>query len=145
MRKKLEIISPLGWNIIVGTLIARMVFFMSMPFISIYLTQKKGIDPATVGLIIASSFMVGLLSSLWGGTISDYFGTKKILQIIPFVWGIVFIMFAVVDSVPMFFLINCLHGLCQSIFEPASKKALSQSSTEENRKMIYNYRYTAII
>ena len=56
MRKKLEIISPLGWNIIVGTLIARMVFFMSMPFISIYLTQKKGIDPATVGLIIASSF-----------------------------------------------------------------------------------------
>ena len=144
MRKKLEIISPLGWNIIVGTLIARMVFFMSMPFISIYLTQKKGIDPATVGLIIASSFMVRLLSSLWGGTISDYFGTKKILQIIPFVWGIVFIMFAVVDSVPMFFLINCLHGLCQSIFEPASKKALFQSSIEENRKMIYNYRYTAI-
>lgn len=144
MRKKLKIISPLGWNIIVGTLIARMVFFMSMPFISIYLTQKKGIDPATVGLIIASSFMVGLVSSLWGGTISDYFGTKKILQVIPFVWGIVFIMFAVVDSVPMFFLINSLHGLCQSIFEPATKKALSQSSTEENRKMIYNYRYTAI-
>lgn len=144
MREKLKIISPLGWNIIVGTLISRMVFFMSMPFISIYLTQKKGIDPATVGLIIASSFMVGLLSSLWGGTISDYFGTKKILQIIPFIWGIVFVMFAVVDSIPMFFLINSLHGLCQSIFEPATKKALAQSSTEENRKLIYNYRYTAI-
>lgn len=144
MFEKLKVISPLGWNIIIGTLISRMVFFMSMPFISIYLTQKKGIDPATVGLIIASSFMVGLLFSVWGGTITDYFGTKRILQIIPFVWGVVFIMFAVVDSVPMFFLINSLHGLCQSIFEPATKKALAESSDEGNRKLIYNYRYTAI-
>lgn len=144
MFNKLKVISPLGWNIIIGTLISRMVFFMSMPFISIYLTQKKGIDPATVGLIIASSFMVGLISSVWAGTVTDYFGTKKILQIIPFIWGIVFIMFAVVDSVPMFFLINSLHGLCQSIFEPATKKALSESSDDGNRKLIYNYRYTAI-
>lgn len=144
MLQKLKVISPLGWNIIVGTLISRMVFFMSMPFLAIYLTQKKGIDPAMVGLIIASSFMVGLLSSVWGGTITDYFGTKKILQIIPFLWGIVFIMFAVVDTIPMFFIINSLHGLCQSIFEPASKKALADSSDEDNRKLIYNYRYTAI-
>lgn len=144
IKKRMSEVSPLGWNIIIGTLISRMVFFMSMPFISIYLTQKKGIDPATVGLIIASSFFVGLLSSVWGGTITDYFGTKKILQIIPFAWGVVFIMFAVVDTIPMYFLINSLHGLCQSIFEPATKKALADSSNEGNRKLIYNYRYTAI-
>lgn len=144
MFQKLKIISPLGWNIIIGTLISRMVFFMSMPFLSIYLTQKKGIDPATVGMIIASSFMVGLVFSIWGGTITDYFGTKRILQIIPFIWGAIFIMFALVDSVPMFFLINSLHGLCQSIFEPATKKALSESSDDSNKKLIYNYRYTAI-
>lgn len=61
-----------------------------------------------------------------------------------FCWALVFVSFMFADSVLAFFVINALNGLCQSIFEPASRALLSDISKEENRLKMFNLRYTAI-
>ena len=43
MASQLKQIHPLAWTIIVGTIFGRMATSMSIPFLSIYLTQQMGL------------------------------------------------------------------------------------------------------
>ncbi|MED0660969.1 MFS transporter [Bacillus smithii] len=144
MKEKRLQIHPLGWNIILGTLFGRMSTSMSIPFLAIYLTQVKHLSPTVTGMIIAASSLVGIVSSFYGGFLSDFLGRKTVLLISIFSWSLVFVGFFFADKVIAFFVLNALNGLCQSIFEPSSKALLSDISKEENRLQIFNLRYTAI-
>lgn len=135
---------PLGWNIIFGTLISRISTSMSIPFLSIYLIQIKGVSPTLTGLIIAISSLVGVISAFFGGYISDLIDKRKTMIISSLLWSVVFAGFFVADSVISFFILNALNGICYSIFEPVSKALLSDITKEENRLQIFNFRYTAI-
>ncbi len=135
---------PLGWNIIFGTLISRISTSMSIPFLSIYLIQIKGVSPTLTGLIIAISSLVGVISAFFGGYISDLIDKRKTMIISSLLWSVVFAGFFVADSVISFFILNALNGICYSIFEPASKALLSDITKEESRLQIFNFRYTAI-
>ncbi|AMQ73112.1 MULTISPECIES: MDR family MFS transporter [Bacillus] len=137
-------IHPVGWNIILGTLFSRMSVSMSIPFLSIYLTQVKGVSPALTGIIVSVSSLAGIVMSFYGGYLSDLFGRKIVMITSVFCWALVFVSFMFADSVLAFFVINALNGLCQSIFEPASRALLSDISKEENRLKMFNLRYTAI-
>ncbi|QHZ48396.1 MULTISPECIES: MDR family MFS transporter [Bacillus] len=137
-------IHPVGWNIILGTLFSRMSVSMSIPFLSIYLTQVKGVSPALTGIIVSVSSLAGIVMSFYGGYLSDLFGRKIVMITSVFCWAFVFVSFVFADSVLAFFVINVLNGLCQSIFEPASRALLSDISKEENRLKMFNLRYTAI-
>ncbi len=134
----------MGWNIILGTLFSRMSVSMSIPFLSIYLTQVKGVSPALTGIIVSVSSLAGIVMSFYGGYLSDLFGRKIVMITSVFCWAFVFVSFVFADSVLAFFVINVLNGLCQSIFEPASRALLSDISKEENRLKMFNLRYTAI-
>lgn len=144
MKQRFLQIHPLGWNIIFGTLFSRISTSMSIPFLSIFLIQIKGVSPSITGVIIAISSLVGVLASFFGGYISDIIDKKKIMIISSVLWSLVFFGFFQADSILAFFLLNSLNGLCYSIFEPASKALLSGITKEENRLQIFNFRYTAI-
>ncbi|MED1740108.1 MFS transporter [Bacillus swezeyi] len=137
-------IHPVGWNIILGTLFSRMSVSMSIPFLSIYLTQVKGVSPALTGIIVSVSSLAGIVMSFYGGYLSDLFGRKIVMITSVFCWAFVFTSFIFANSIIAFFVINALNGLCQSIFEPASRALLSDISKEENRLKMFNLRYTAI-
>ncbi|RIJ63326.1 MULTISPECIES: MFS transporter [unclassified Rummeliibacillus] len=144
MKTRILQIHPLGWNIIFGTLISRIATSMTIPFLSIYLIQIKGVSPTIVGLIIATSSLVGVFTSFFGGYISDIIDKRKTMIISSVLWSVVFFAFFRANSVIAFFILNSLNGLCYSIFEPASKALLSDITKEENRLQIFNFRYTAI-
>lgn len=55
-----------------------------------------------------------------------------------------FILFYYAGSFWSFLVLNALNGLCYSLFEPASKKVLSEESLPEHRLLVFNLRYTAI-
>jgi len=52
-------------HIIIGTLFARTATFMTILFLSIYLTKVKGISPVEAGTIIGISAFVGLFYTLF--------------------------------------------------------------------------------
>jgi MFS family permease len=130
--------------IIAGTLFTRAAFFMTMPFLAIYLYSEKGIDPATVGIIIGVSALAGTFGGFFGGYLSDRIGRLPVMTAAIFTWSAVFAGFALADHVWHFFLLNILNGLCRSWFEPISRALLADVTTKENRLRVFNARYFAI-
>ncbi|KYD15845.1 hypothetical protein B4119_2273 [Parageobacillus caldoxylosilyticus] len=56
---------PISLHIIIGTLFAKTATFMTIPFLSIYLTKVKGISPVEDGAIIGISAFVSLFYTLF--------------------------------------------------------------------------------
>lgn len=130
--------------IVSGTLFTRAAFFMTMPFLAIYLYSEKGIDPSMVGLIIGISALTGTFGGFFGGYLSDRIGRVPVMTAAIFTWSVVFIGFAIADATWHFFLLNMLNGLCRSWFEPISRALLADVTTKENRLRVFNARYFAI-
>lgn len=132
------------WNILGGTFFTRTALFMSVPYLSIFLTEQKHIPLLLTSIVLAVNPLVNVTFSWLGGTLADKLSLHKIVGFTPFIWGAVFILFYFADSFWSFLLLNGLNGLCYSLFEPASKKVLSTESLPEQRLLVFNLRYTAI-
>jgi MFS family permease len=130
--------------IVTGTLFTRAAFFMTMPFLAIYLYSVKGIEPAMVGLIIGVSALTGTFGGFFGGYLSDRIGRLPVMTVAILTWSAVFAGFAIAEQVWHFFLLNMLNGLCRSWFEPISRALLADVTTKENRLRVFNARYFAI-
>lgn len=137
-------IHPLAWTIIVGTMFGRLVTSMSIPFLAIYLTSSMGVSATLTGVIVAASSLAGVSISFYGGYISDRIGRKKVLLVSVFCWAAVFFGFAAASEIWMFFVVNVLNGLCRSVFEPASRALLSDTTPPEHKLLVFNLRYAAI-
>lgn len=144
MKQHLRHIHPLAWTIIIGTMFGRLVTSMSIPFLSIYLTQVLGASPTQTGITVAVSSLAGVLASFYGGYISDIVGRKIVMLISVFGWATVFFGFSVAQHLWVFFLVNTLNGLCRSVFEPTSRALLSDITPPESKLLVFNLRYAAI-
>ncbi|MGR5997796.1 MFS transporter [Bacillus cereus] len=107
-------IHPLGVNIIIGTLFARLATTMSMPFLAILLTTQKGISPSVTGLIIGISALVSIFTGIIGGNLSDKYGRKSVMMGSICLWILVFLGFSIADSSISFFILSALNGACGS-------------------------------
>ncbi|WP_442603208.1 MDR family MFS transporter [Paenibacillus sp. KN14-4R] len=135
---------PVAWGLIIGTFLSRTGFFMTIPFLAIYLGKVKGIDPATVGAILAVSLFIGTLTSFIGGALSDLFGRYPVMIISMALWSLVLLGFAYAEETWMFFVLNALNGIFRSVFEPTARALLADVTTEERRADVFNARYFAI-
>lgn len=117
---------------------------MTIPFLGIYLSQTKGIDPATVGAILAISLFAGTCSSFIGGMLSDRFGRFPVMITAMSLWSLVFAGFAFADSVAAFFLLSACNGLFRNVFEPTARALLVDVTPAEQRSVLFNARYFII-
>ncbi|GBD60828.1 MFS transporter [Tetragenococcus halophilus] len=130
--------------LLLGTLLTRTAMFMSIPFLAIYLDNVVKLSSTQIGYVIGIQPFVGVIFSLFVGKIIDYCQIKKVLIIVPIIWGIVFILFAYTNFFIGFLILNGLSGLSYVIYEPACKKALSQYAVTQSKLFIFNLRYAAI-
>lgn len=144
MKQHLRQIHPLAWTIIIGTMFGRLVTSMSIPFLSIYLTQTLGASHAQTGLTVAVSSLAGVLVSFYGGYISDIFGRKIVMLVSVFGWACVFFGFSSAEYLWVFFIVNTLNGLCRAVFEPTSRALLSDITPPEHKLLVFNMRYAAV-
>ncbi|WP_379152021.1 MDR family MFS transporter [Paenibacillus sp. sgz5001063] len=144
MKQHLRHIHPLAWTIIIGTMFGRLVTSMSIPFLSIYLTQVLGASHSQTGITVAVSSLAGVLISFYGGYISDIFGRKIVMLVSVFGWAFVFFGFSSAQVIWVFFLVNTLNGLCRAVFEPTSRALLSDITAPDQKLLVFNLRYAAI-
>jgi MFS family permease len=135
---------PVASGIVFGTFLARAGYFMSIPFLGMYLNEVQGFNPATTGAILAVSYLVGTFMSFIGGSLSDRMGRYPVMIISILVWGGVFASLAFAHNVWMFFILNSLNGVCRSIFESTARALLVDITPEEDRMDVFNARYFAI-
>lgn len=130
--------------ILFGTFFTRTAFFMSTPFLSIYLTTVLHLPITETGIIISAFPLIIVLLSGLVGRLVDNFSLRLVLSVVAFFWGLTFILFYFATTFWQFLLLNCLNGCCYAFFEPAAKKVLSLETTSDQRLMTYNIRYAAI-
>ncbi|MEC0124928.1 MDR family MFS transporter [Paenibacillus pabuli] len=144
MKQHLRQIHPLAWTIIIGTMFGRLVTSMSIPFLSIYLTQVLGATPTQTGVTVAVSSLAGVMISFYGGYISDRIGRKIVMMVSVFGWASVFFIFSAAEHLWVFFVANTLNGLCRAVFEPTSRALLSDITPPQNKLLVFNLRYAAV-
>ncbi|ULO10076.1 MFS transporter [Paenibacillus sp. 19GGS1-52] len=144
MSQHLRHIHPLAWTIILGTMFGRLVTSMSIPFLSIYLTQVLGATHIQTGFTVAVSSLAGVMVSFYGGYISDIIGRKTVMLISVFCWAGVFFGFSAAQHLWVFFLVNTLNGLCRAVFEPTSRALLSDITPPDHKLLVFNLRYAAV-
>ncbi|MBL1230061.1 MFS transporter [Enterococcus sp. BWB1-3] len=130
--------------LLMGTLFSRIAMFMSIPFLAIYLSDVAMLTPTQIGYIIGINPFVNVLFSLVAGKLIDLIQVKKILVLIPVIWGVIFILFSFADRFVVFMILNGMNGLCYTIYEPSCKKSLSMYTRIESKLLIFNLRYAAI-
>jgi len=135
---------PVAWGVIIGTFLSRTGFFMTLPFLGIYLGKEKGIDPATVGAILAMSLLVGTVSSFAGGALSDRLGRYPVMIAAMGAWSFVLVGFAFASETWIFFVLSALNGLFRNVFEPTARALLADVTPADRRTDAFNARYFAI-
>ncbi|MDP4084974.1 MAG: MFS transporter [Bacillota bacterium] len=132
------------WVLLIGTVLARGSSFMTLPFLSIYLSRNMDLPPIIIGLTVGMSPLMGTVGGFIGGNLSDRFGRKRIMLISVLSIAIVFYCFTIAKSQVMFILLNALNGLCNSCFEPISQALMADLTDKKKRMKVYSLRYTAI-
>lgn len=117
---------------------------MSIPFLTIYLHSSVGLPAADVGLIIGLGILVGLVSGVIGGGLSDYFDRKALLLASLALIIASLIGFSIVSHIYAFFLLNVLLNIGVAFFDPVSKAFMSDEVPESMRAVAFSMRYMFI-
>lgn len=132
------------WVLLIGTVLSRGSAFMTLPFLSIYLSRHMDLPPLIIGITVGMSPLMGTVGGFVGGHLSDRFGRKRVMLISLFTLAFVYYCFTIAQSQGWFILLNALNGLCNSFFEPTSQALMADLTEKKNRMKAYSLRYTAI-
>lgn len=132
------------WVLLIGTILSRGSAFMTLPFLSIYLSNHMELSPLIIGLIVGMGPLSATVGGFIGGHLSDRFGRKPIMLISLLAFVGVYFGFTLAHSQGWFILLNALNGLCNSFFEPTAQALIGDVTDKKNRMKAYSLRYTAI-
>ncbi|TYS13765.1 MFS transporter [Rossellomorea vietnamensis] len=135
---------PIIWVLLTGTVLSRAAFFMTMPFLAIYLSRNMDMHPLLIGLTVGASPLVATAGGFVGGHLSDRYGRKPVLLFSLLSMSLVFFGFSMADHPIWFIVLNALNGLSNSFFEPTSQALMADLTKKEERMKAYSLRYTAI-
>lgn len=99
------------WTVLTGTLIARTSFFMAWPFLIVFLYQDYGASPIEVGGMLATSAVVGAITGLYSGYLSDKFGRKWVMVLGSVMATFAYSGIGVADQIWQFYVLIVLTGL----------------------------------
>ncbi|CAH2712948.1 Na(+), Li(+), K(+)/H(+) antiporter [Neobacillus rhizosphaerae] len=135
---------PIVWVLLIGTVLTRGSAFMTLPFLSIYLSRNMDLSPIIIGLTVGMSPLMGTVGGFIGGHLSDRFGRKPIMLTALFTLAFVYYGFTIANGQGWFILLNAINGLCSSFFEPTSQALMADLTDKKKRMKVYSLRYTAI-
>ena len=115
---------------------------LTLPFMTIYLSQKYGMPLNEIGMALTIALTAGVVFSLWFGILADKFDKKMymLLSIVIFLGG--FIAIPMVNSavlvVTFYSLINCAY----SVFATVLKGYFSDTLEIHQKPKIFSLNYT---
>ncbi|KMK07054.1 transporter [Pluralibacter gergoviae] len=116
----------------------------TLPFMTIYLTRRFGMDVESIGYALTLALTVGIVFSLGFGIFADKFDKKRYMlaAVAAFIGG--FVAIPLVDSVALvvffFSLINCAY----SVFSTVLKAWFSDSLAGGEKARIFSLNYSVV-
>ncbi|NGZ68105.1 MFS transporter [Vibrio aestuarianus] len=130
------------WTVLTGTLIARTSFFMAWPFLIVFLYQDYGASAIEVGGMLAASAVVGAVTGLYSGYLSDKFGRKWVMVAGSWIAALAYSGIGIADQIWQFYVLIVITGLmCPMIEAPAKAVIGDNLSNVKDRELALNIRY----
>lgn len=79
--------------ILFSSLLSRTAFFMTWPFLSVFLYKDYGLNSTIIGLMLTTAMAIGAMSSIYTGWLSDFFGRSKLVLLGSILIGLSFLLF----------------------------------------------------
>ncbi|USP07241.1 MFS transporter [Vibrio sp. LQ2] len=130
------------WTVLAGTLFARTSFFMAWPFLIVFLYQDYGATAVEVGTMLASSAVVGAVTGLYSGYLSDKFGRKWVMVAGALAASVAYTGIGMANQSWHFYVLIILAGLMRPMIEAPAKAVLGDNlSNLKDRELAMNIRY----
>ncbi|MBY7917608.1 MFS transporter [Vibrio fluvialis] len=130
------------WTVLAGTLFARTSFFMAWPFLIVFLYQDYGATAVEVGTMLASSAVVGAVTGLYSGYLSDKFGRKWVMVAGALAASVAYTGIGMANQIWHFYVLIILAGLMRPMIEAPAKAVLGDNlSNLKDRELAMNIRY----
>ncbi|MBM7038153.1 MDR family MFS transporter [Vibrio ulleungensis] len=130
------------WTVLTGTLLARTSYFMAWPFLIVFLYNDYGVSALEVGIMLSSSALVGSLTGLYSGYLSDKFGRKKIMVCGSLLASLTYAGIGVATQVWQFYILVLITGLMRPMIEGPAKAVLGDNlADKKDRELALNIRY----
>jgi predicted MFS family arabinose efflux permease len=111
--------------------------YMAVPFMSMYITQNLHRSIADAGLIITLFGAGSVIGAIAGGYLADRIGFRAVQIISLVISGLLFILFAYIDTFFSLCLLTTVLGLFVEAFKPANNSAIAAYSSAENLTRSY--------
>lgn len=138
-------ISKTAYLIAFITLVIRTGFFMSLPFLAVYLARDGIMTAGQIGLVIGISGLVFSVTSLFNGLYVDRQSPNRILMVSLFLAGLSY--FALAWSMKVFYLLLCVNaalGWFRSLADISSVSLVAATTKKEDLAYAYSLRFIAI-
>lgn len=130
------------WTVLTGTLIARTSFFMAWPFLIVFLYQDYGASAIEVGGMLAASAVVGAVTGLYSGYLSDKFGRKWVMVVGSWIAALAYSGIGIADQIWQFYVLIVITGLMRPMIEAPAKAVIGDNlSNVKDRELALNIRY----
>ena len=121
------------WILVGAAFIDRLGGGLVFPFFAVYITQRFDVGMTQVGQLFALFSVTGMIGGVLGGAMADKFGRKKIM-----IFGLVFsaitmLLFGLVDTLALLWLVSGTVGLLADTGFPAHHAMVADLLPEEKR------------
>lgn len=116
------------------TLITRISYFMVWPFLAIILTQTYQLTPIVIGSLMSGCALFSVVTGIWGGSLSDRLGRKRLLALGCFLAVIGYSSIAIADNILIFSIGLLLTGVSFSWIDGPSRALISDLLNDEYRR-----------
>ena len=127
------------------TLLTRISYFMAWPFLSIILTRTYHLRPMEIGALMTGCALTSVILGIYGGSLSDRLGRKKLLIMGCWLAIIGYTSIALSNSVSFFAFGLLLTGISFSWIDAPSRALMSDLLQDTRRReLALQFRYFAV-
>jgi MFS family permease len=117
------------WGMLISTLGTSMIW----PFLLIYVSDRLAMPLTTIASLISLNASIGLISSFFGGPVTDRAGRKWVMAISLMANGLVYLFLSQANTYPQFAILLGLSGAASPLYRVGSDAMLADLIPPENR------------
>lgn len=127
-----------------GIFVYRAGWFMSLPFMAIYLSHVLKAGPIAIGLVLGVGPLIACVTGFLGSGLTDRFGAKTIILSSACGSALMFFLLCTSNNLIFYGVINLFIAVFRSFLETACQVYIADSLPEEQRSRGLNLRYIVI-
>ena len=101
--------------------------------------SEAGLAPGSVALVWAAHGVVKMVSTAWGGRLSDAWPRQKLIAAGWFFYAGIYLAFAMLSSLPALVAVFLAYGIYFGLTEPAEKALVSQLVPASRRGIAFGF------